>query len=135
MGCATAWNDGIALVSRRGAPGCLPASGGSCSPRIPQWASADGATWQEQPGYADPFLVCATHCASLAGRLFLYGGLGGPSFGGGMVSSADPSSWRFEPCSTYGEVAPGMAVSGGRLHLLLGTGSTHRPAMRSDPPL
>ena len=88
-------------------------------------SSSDAATWTTVPGYEWPFAIYATHCAVLNDRLYL--------FGDSTVSSADLTTWQFEPWARYGESAPGMVAVDG--HLLLGNGvhSSFRSIMRSRP--
>jgi hypothetical protein len=133
VNCAAVWNGSIAVVKRVAAPWCLPVSGSWCATGPALWTSADGATWQVRPGYAAHYLVSATHCTAVGGRLFVYGTGGGPANGGGLVSSSDLDTWRYEPMASYGETTPGMPAVNGKLFLLLGSGTTFRPAIRTEP--
>jgi hypothetical protein len=128
--CATTWNGAIALVGRAGHLGCLPGADPACPSRTALWTSTDATTWQSRPGYADPFLVGATSCASLGQRLYLFGPAGGVA--GGLVSSVDLETWQFEPLG-FNDNALGMPEVSGRLFQLLGVGTTSRPIIRSEP--
>jgi hypothetical protein len=103
------------------------------------WRSADGASWTSLPqSPTSPFMEAVStqsgSCASRAGRIFYMGDtvqLPGLS---STVSSADGTTWTFEPhTNALSGITPGAVTLGGRIYVSAGSGTSMRRVLRSTP--
>jgi hypothetical protein len=103
------------------------------------WRSANGASWTSLPVSSTSPLMAAVStqsasCAYHAGRIFYMGDAVQLQGLSSTVSSADGTTWAFEPhTNDLSGITPGAVTLGGRIYVSAGSGTSQRRVLRSTP--